>query len=118
MHSRQAEAGRCMSMLVEYASSLLALPRTPHLKQGTPSSEYAGHHTISDWRCSGIQSLLILASSLPERLTVQALFHMRHLIKCERATEHAGEDAKVNAWEAPTEVSRWKEEHVRTCGFV
>ena len=26
--------------------------------------------------------------------------------------EHAGEDAKVNAWEAPTEISRWKEEHV------
>ena len=27
-------------------------------------------------------------------------------------TDHAGEDAKVNFWEAPTEVSRWKEEHV------
>ena len=36
-------------------------------------------------------------------------------------TEHAGEEAKVNFWEAPTEVSRWKEEHVSViynCGFL
>lgn len=38
-------------------------------------------------------------------------FHVASMTLTLRDADHADE-VKVNAWEAPTQVARWKEEHV------